>query len=136
MKMLTTDLIMQYSKIDNDSFEIVRGTELIMYFYSKRMPTLDLIMEKGWHWHTEESIVIYRGKSFNNKSTAFNIDAQEIKDSIKEMKEDKFKIVILLEFALFIGSCEIVQEIKTADASQVTRRIIPHQAVENKPKRG
>lgn len=127
---------MQYSNIDKEGFEIVSGTELIMYFYSKNRPTMKVIKENGWHWHTDESIIILRGKSFNNKSITFNIDVEEINSSIREINEEKFNIIIILEFAAFIGSCEIVKEIKAADASQETRRMIPPQAVENKPKRG
>lgn len=125
MKIQVRNLTVQHTNVSSECFEIPKNSEIFVYFYDKTRGVPVVSDENGWRRNLADSIVILRGKVFNEQELTFNVITEEIVSLINKLKGNPFNIVIISENAVITGTCKIIQNDVSENDSLRIRKFAP-----------
>lgn len=125
MKIQVRNLTVQHTNVSSECFEIPKNSEIFVYFYDKSRGVPVVSDENGWRRNLADSIVILRGKVFNEQELTFNVITEEIVSLINKLKGNPFNIVIISENAVITGTCKIIQNDVSENDSLRVREFPP-----------
>lgn len=125
MKIQVRNLMVQHTNVSSECFEISKNSEIFVYFYDKSRGVPVVSDENGWRRNLADSIVILKGKAFNEQELTFNVVTEEIESLINQLKGNPFNIVIISEIAVITGTCKIIKDDVTENDSLRIRKFAP-----------
>lgn len=125
MKIQVRNLTVQHTNVSSECFEIPKNSEIFVYFYDKSRGVPVVSDENGWRRNLADSIVILKGKVFNDQELTFNVITEEIVSLINKLKGNPFNIVIISEDTVITGTCKIIKDDITENDSLRVRKFPP-----------